>query len=183
MSKIIIFPTDTVYGIGTSVYDKASMEKIFEIKKRPKDKPLAVLCASLEQIEEIAIVNDAAKKLIDAFMPGGLTIVLKAREEVQKSFMHETIGVRIPNHNLAISVLKENGPMATTSVNESGKQSLNDYNIIKEQYDDLVDEILPPDGETSSNLASTVISLIDDTPKVLRQGAITLDLINKVLNK
>ena len=73
---VIIFPTDTVYGIGTKIFDVEGIEKIYKIKNRPKDKPLACLCASLEQIKDIAEVTEDAEKLIKEFLPGALTIIL-----------------------------------------------------------------------------------------------------------
>lgn len=179
-NRVIIYPTDTVYGIGASVYDKDGIRRIYEIKRRPLDKPLAVLCANIDQIEEIAYLTDDARKLIKAFMPGALTIIIKSKDAIKNSMGLETIGVRIPNYNLAIDILEHNGPMATTSVNESGEPSLNNYDEIKEDYDDLVDLIVPPSGEKTSSLASTVVD-ITSSIKLLRQGAISLEDIEKVI--
>lgn len=180
-NKVFIFPTDTVYGIGASIYDKEGMDRIYSIKNRPHNKPLAVLCANLEQINEICYVTDDAKKLINKFLPGPLTVILKSKDSILESFGHETVGVRIPNYKLALDILLKHGPMATTSVNESGKPSINNYNEIKEIYDDLVDVIFPPDGEATSSQASTVVDITGDKPNVLRVGAITLDMINECL--
>ena len=85
MNKLIIFPTDTVYGIGCSIYDIYNIDRIYDIKKRDKSKPLACLCASLEQIKSIAYVNDLAIKLINKYLPGGLTLILKSKEEVKEN--------------------------------------------------------------------------------------------------
>ena len=87
---IIIFPTDTVYGVGARIDDLVGCEKIYELKKRPKEKRLAVLCPNLEAIEEICYVTEDAKKLIDEFMPGALTVILKTKESkigVKKAFL------------------------------------------------------------------------------------------------
>lgn len=182
-NKVIIFPTDTVYGIGASIYDKEGIKRIYDIKHRPKTKPLAVLCANLEQIEEIAYVSLDAKKLINKYLPGPLTLILKAKPKIIESMGYETIGVRIPNYPTAIDILLKEGPMATTSVNESGKPSLNDYSIIKEEYDDLVDGIIPPSDYKTSSQASTVVSLVDDI-KVLREGVITYEeILNTLKNE
>lgn len=179
--KILIFPTDTVYGIGCSVFDKEGMEKIYEIKHRPKDKPLACLCANMKQIDEIAYLNDKARKIINVFMPGALTLILKAKENVKEITGFDTIGVRIPNSKIALKILIENGAMLTTSVNESGKMSLNDYNQIVDEYGKLVDKVYKPNGEKSSNKASTVLSIINGEIKILREGEITLEEIKNVL--
>lgn len=179
-SNVIIFPTDTVYGIGASVYDQDGIRRIYEIKHRPLNKPLAVLCSSVEQIEEIAYLTDDARKLIKAFLPGALTIILRSKDKIKESMGLETIGVRIPNYKLAIEILEHNGPMATTSVNESGAPSINNYDEIKEDYDDLVEVIIPPSGEKTSSLASTVVDITGEV-KLLRQGAISLSDIQNVL--
>ena len=181
MSKVIIFPTDTVYGIGSSVFDKEGISRIYEIKNRPLDKPLAVLCANLSQIEEIAYVTDEAKKLITKFMPGALTLILKSKENIIKTMGIQTVGVRIPAYDVALEILKKIGPMATTSVNESGMPSINDYNEIINSYGKLVDEIYKPSSEKTSSLPSTVIDLTSDKLNVIRQGAITLEQITKTI--
>ena len=94
MSKVIIFPTDTVYGIGTPIFDIEGIDRIYEIKKRPRTKPLACLCANLEQIDSIAFVDEQAKKLINKFLPGPLTLILNAKdkEEGKEGFYVERRG-------------------------------------------------------------------------------------------
>lgn len=181
MGKLIIFPTDTVYGIGCEIFDLENIKKIYSIKNRPLDKPLACLCADLEQINQICELNDKAKILIKEFLPGPLTLILKAQEKVEKMIGYKTIGVRIPDCEVALDILKEHGPMLTTSVNDSGKTPINEYGQIVNEYADLVDEIYKPTSN-SSNLSSTVVNLTNDKVEVLRQGAITLLDINKVLN-
>ena len=113
-------------------------------------------------------------------MPGALTIILKAKKKVAETTGFETIGVRIPNSKIAQRILIKNGPMLTTSVNESEKIPLNDYDEIKLKYGEVVDEIFATD-EKSSNQASTVVSFLEGFPKILREGEITLEQISKVL--
>ena len=174
MSKVIIFPTDTVYGIGCPIFDLEGIEKIYAIKHRSKEKPLACLCASFSQISEIAVVNEAAEKLIKAYMPGALTLILPAKEQVKKQIGYSTIGVRIPASIVAIEILKENGPMLTTSVNESGSNPMNNYEEIIKDYSKYVDKIYPPQ-EISSNVSSTVVDLCQNEIKLLREGTIKLE--------
>lgn len=178
MNKLIIFPTDTVYGIGCSIYDIYNIDRIYEIKKRDKSKPLACLCASIEQIKSIAYVDELAAKLINKYLPGGLTLILKAKQEVKENIGYETIGVRIPDCDIALGILKEFGPMLTTSVNDSGEAPINEYEEIKEKYSNLVDGIYPPYNK-SSNVSSTVIKLIDGKLELLREGNIKfIDILN-----
>ena len=179
MSKVIIFPTDTVYGIGTPIFDIEGIDRIYEIKKRPRTKPLVCLCANLEQINSIAYVDENAKKLINKFLPGALTLILNAKDDVKIKIGYKTIGVRIPNNKIALDILKENGPMLTTSVNESGLVPLNEYDDIYRQYNDVVDKIYDT-NTTSSNISSTVV-LIDGEVKILREGQITKEEIEKAI--
>lgn len=179
-NKVLIFPTDTVYGIGASVFDQDGMNRIYEIKKRPKDKPLAVLCANISQIESICYLNDSAKKLASKYLPGALTIIVKAKDNIKETMGLDMVGVRIPASKLAISILEEYGPMATTSVNDSGQTPLNEYDDIVSKYSDLVDEIYPS-IEASSNISSTVIMITDDGIKLVREGQIKFDELLAIL--
>ena len=180
LNKVVIFPTDTVYGIGASLYDAKSIERIYEIKHRDRSKPLAVLCANLSQIEEIAYVDEISRKLIKTFLPGPFTLILKIKENLKESFGFDTIGVRIPNYQKALEILEKYGPMATTSVNDSGEKEINDYNEIKEKYSSLVDEIYYS-NEVMSKLPSTVVKIENNKAIVLREGAITKEEIEKLI--
>ena len=182
MSKLIIFPTDTVYGIGARIKDTVALEKIYEIKKRPKDKRLAVLCASISDIETIAVLNDDAKKLVENFMPGALTIILRTKLEYRNEYIAETIAVRIPNHELALRLLNLNGPMATSSVNISGSKPMNDYIEI---FENFADEVLYvyPNAIESSKVSSTIVDLSKDDCTLIREGSIKFSEITNFLNK
>ena len=179
MSRVIIFPTDTVYGIGTPIFDIEGIDRIYEIKKRPRTKLLACLCADINQIESIAFIDENAKKLIDKFLPGPLTLILNTKDEVKIKIGYKTIGVRIPNNKIALDILKQNGPMLTTSVNESGNVPLNEYDDIYRQYSEVVDKIYDT-NTCSSNISSTVV-LIDDEVKILREGQISKEEIEEAL--
>lgn len=174
MSKVIIFPTDTVYGIGTPIFDIEGIKRIYEIKHRNKNKPLACLCADLNQIEEIAVVDEQAKALIHKFLPGALTLILKSKEAVVQKIGYETIAVRIPKHEVALKILKENGPMLTTSVNESGSVPINEYEDIKKIYEDKVDAIYET-HTPSSNISSTIVCCLNGKLEITRQGEIKLE--------
>lgn len=181
-NKVIIFPTDTVYGIGCSVFDKEAQKRIYEIKNRPLNKRLSVLCKDLEQIKQIAVVTSDAEKLINEFMPGGLTLVLESRKELIGEGIFETVGVRIPNHHVALKILEENGPMATTSVNLSGEDPLNDYDEIVNKFMDKVDMIYPNDLK-SSKISSTVVNMTISPYELIREGEIRFKDILNFLNK
>ena len=180
--RVIIFPTDTVYGIGCKINDLDGIERIYKIKHRPKEKPLACLCASLDQIKEIAEVDRISEELIKRFLPGGFTLILKSKEHINKLIGYPTIGVRIPNHKIALDILNENGPMLTTSVNESGAVPLNEYDEIVKEYDALVDKIYDTNTE-SMNKPSTVVLINDGDVKILREGPISKEEIVKFLKE
>ena len=181
-NKVIIFPTDTVYGIGCSVFDKDGQKRIYEIKNRPLNKRLSVLCKDLEQIKKIAVVTSNAEKLINEFMPGGLTLVLESKKELIGEGIFETVGVRIPNHPVALKLLEEYGPMATTSVNLSGEDPLNDYDEIVNKFMDKVDMIYPNDLK-SSKISSTVVNMTTNPYELIREGEISFKDILNFLNK
>lgn len=180
MNKLLIFPTDTVYGIGCGIFDKKNIDKIYDIKHRPRSKPLACLCANLKQIQTIAYIGEKEQKIIENLMPGALTIILKAKDNVKEVTGFDTIGVRIPNSKTAQSILLENGPMLTTSVNESEERPLNSYEEIYEKYNDVVDKIYSS-NEPSSAISSTVVSLLNGDIQILREGQIKFDDIKGII--
>src|SRR5690554_424993 len=107
MNKLIIFPTDTVYGIGACLYDKENINKIYEIKGRDFNKQIPVLCSTIEQIGTFAVVNDNLRKLAKAFWPGALTIVLESNNDYYNFSGEKTIAVRIPNHKETLKLLEK----------------------------------------------------------------------------
>lgn len=182
MSEVIIFPTDTVYGIGTSLYDAEGIDRIYEIKHRDRSKPLPVLCASLEQIEEVAVVDSDSRTLIKSFLPGPLTLILPAKPKTAAALGIDSVGVRIPDCKIAIDLLEEKGPMATTSVNFSGELPLSNYEEIVDTFSADVEQIIKAE-QKFSNLSSSVVEVKDNEVKVLREGKVTAKEIKEVLKK
>lgn len=169
---VIAFPTDTVYGVGCLINDQKSIERIYALKERDYNKPLAILVGSVEQaISLVKFIPDNAIDLIEKNWPGALTIICEKSEEVP-SFLNptfNTIGIRMPNSKIALAILKKYGPMAVTSVNKSGEPALNSYKEIMDNYHDLIDCIIES-NEVSSNVSSTVIEVTDDYIRLVRQG-------------
>ncbi len=182
MNNIIIFPTDTVYGIGAKISDIESQKEIFNIKNRESNKRLAVLCANIEQVEEIAYLDTTSKKLINKYMPGGLSIIIKTKEKYINEMIGDTIAVRIPNHKLALSLLNENGPMATTSVNVSSEPPINDYETIHNLYNKKVKMIYKNDVAIEC-ISSTIINLTTSGITLIREGNIKFNEIIKFINE
>ena len=160
-NKIIAFPTDTVYGVGALINDEISINKIYELKERDLDKPLAVLVGNIDDVYDLVeYLPDKAKELIINYWPGALTIICKKNNKVPSVLnpKFNTIGIRMPNNKTALEILRKFGPLATTSINRSGEQAINDYETIKKLYNDKIDYIFEND-EDSSNVSSTVIEI------------------------
>ncbi|QVK18117.1 threonylcarbamoyl-AMP synthase [Mycoplasmatota bacterium] len=184
-TDIIAFPTDTVYGIGANLFSIEAINKIYQTKHRPGHKPLAVLCANKQQILQVVKeIPPQMELLINHFMPGALTVILPKKEEVPDFVTSNlpTIGVRIPNHKIALEILEKVGPLATTSANLSGNKSLNDASDVIKRLGDNIDIIIDG-GKTDIQIPSTVVTILNDEIKIIREGSIEKEMIQQVLNK
>jgi L-threonylcarbamoyladenylate synthase len=187
---LVAFPTETVYGLGADATNQESVERIFEIKNRPQDHPLIVHLSSLDQLPDWSIeIPKFANELANSFWPGPMTLILK-RNIIAKDFVtggQETIGIRIPNHEIALSLLEEfrkigSGAIAAPSANKFGKVSPTSFEHVKSEIGkDLGQEDLILDGGISFvGIESTIIDCTGSSPKVLRPGAITDKMIEDV---
>lgn len=167
---VVIFPTDTVYGIGCKFDDERAIERIYKIKNRNAGQAFPILVASEKQAEAIANVNNIAKKLVEKHWPGGLTIILPTRHPDPKTLK---IGVRMPNSQVVKQLIEEaETPIIGTSANFHGQPSPRSYEELDEELIKLVDYVVK--GECLLGKESTVVDTTVDPPKVLRQGAVTL---------
>lgn len=173
---LVVFPTETVYGIGANAFDENAVKSIFIAKGRPSDNPLIVHIYSKEQIYDIAKdITEIEQKLIDNFMPGPFTIILKKKNNIANSVSAglDTIGIRMPNNEIANKIIKESGvPIAAPSANISGKPSGTNIDDIRNELEKNVDFIIDG-GKTQIGLESTVVKVINNIPTILRPGAIT----------
>lgn len=177
---IIAFPTDTVFGLGC-VINKEAINKIYEAKGRSFDKPLPMMCNGLEMIENVAYVNDDAKKIIKKFVPGALTLIFNKKDCVEDYVTNgkQTIGIRVPDDKWILNLITElKQPLLVTSANISDTGSLIKWEDVYKQLNEKINGIVCEDatGETSS----TIIDVTKDI-KVLRQGPISLEEIEEVL--
>ena len=181
---IVIFPTETVYGIGANAFIEDSVKKIYEIKNRPNEKPVSILVSNIDEISKYAIIsNDIERKIINKFMPGPITIILKKKNGVfdYVSSGKDTIGVRIPDNNIILEILKKFSlPIVAPSANISGMPSGIDANEILKDFNGKVD-ICIDGGKAKLGEGSTIVQVIDNKPVILRQGKITLNEINECL--
>jgi tRNA threonylcarbamoyl adenosine modification protein (Sua5/YciO/YrdC/YwlC family) len=169
---VIIYPTDTTYGIGCDIFNRKGVKKIFQIKQRDSRKPFSFICSDLAEISNYAQVSNFAFKIMKRHLPGPYTFVLEATKIVPDSVStkQKTVGVRIPENKICHEIVKELGhPLVTTSANISGDATLQDPQEIEAQMGRMVDLVI--DGGISLGEASTVISLVDDEVEVLREGS------------
>ena len=177
---IVIFPTDTVYGIGCNPYNQKAVLSLYKIKKREKTKPLPVIGYSKKELEKIAEFNDKAEKIAEMFWPGAITLILKVKDEnIKKSLgLGKKIAVRVPNNQCALSLLKECKLLVATSANISGTTSLTDPNDCKRDlngYDLLIDG-----GILSDNGESTIVEIDENKLRVLRSGSVSEEELKKL---
>lgn len=168
---VIIYPTDTVYGLGCDLYNKRGIERIYEIKKRSKKEPLSFICADLKDISEYALVTDFAYKVMRRLLPGPYTFILRASRLVPKIILpkRQTTGIRVPDHPTCLALVKELGrPIISTSVKDDAGELMNDPVLIHEKFRNQVDLVI--DGGVVPAQPSTVVSLLDDRVEVIRAG-------------
>ena len=168
---IVVFPTETVYGIGANALDKNAVKKIFIAKGRPSDNPLIVHVANKQDIGRVALTPSAVEqKLIDAFMPGPITIILRKKTVIPDivSAGLDTVGIRMPSNKIANKIISAAGvPIAAPSANISGKPSGTRLKDIRDELESKV-SVMIDGGETEVGLESTVVKVENNIPVILR---------------
>ena len=170
---IVVYPTDTVYGIGCDPYNSDAINRIYEIKKRDKTKLFPILGYSKQVLENIVEFNEMANTIAKKFWPGQLTIILPIKDEKLHGDTNnvESIGVRVPNNQCVLSLLKECKLIIGTSANISGKETITDPNKFDEFNQDF--DIFLDGGKIQSSGASTIIEIKNDELKIIRKGSIS----------
>lgn len=184
--KTVIFPTETVYGLGANALDEDAATKIYQAKGRPSDNPLLVHVADKEDVYDLVEnVDDRAKLLMDKFWPGPLTIVFKKKAIIpdRTSGGLDTVAIRMPSDQVARDLIRQAGvPIAAPSANISGRPSPTKPEHIIRDMDGRVDGILVG-GPCDYGVESTIIDLSEDLAMVLRPGSITLEMLGEVLGR
>lgn len=179
--KTVAFPTDTVYGLGV-IYDENALNRLKTAKGRSECKPIPTMVASYDQLMQVAEMNETAKKLMKAFMPGALTLILKKKESVPAYVTNGncTIAVRMPNDPFVLSLIQLcEGPLLVSSANRSNAPNTQTASEVYKQLNSRIDAIVL--GEAGGKTASTVIDVSDAEIKILRSGTISKADIQKVL--
>ncbi len=177
---IVIYPTDTAFGIGCRIDNEASIKRLFTLRKRPETQATPVLVGSVGMAGEYwkEIPEDVQKRLISQYWPGALTIVLDCKIEKVPFLVRggtETIGLRMPNHDTALALIRGLGmPILGPSANFHGEKTPYNFEDLNPELKKLVDYVLP--GECQTKMASTVIDCTLRPWKIIRQGAVELEL-------
>ena len=175
---LVVFPTETAYGIATDATDRDAVDRVFESKQRPQDKGLTVIVDSLETAEEYARLSDKERKIVDEFMPGPLTLVAEKKNSVPDNLNSE-FAFRISSGQVA-SKLSEAGIITATSANVSGEDTAYSVNDISDELLDKVDYVLDA-GELEEGPTSTIVEVSEEDLIVHREGPIKKEEIEKVM--
>ncbi|HEX7534888.1 MAG TPA: L-threonylcarbamoyladenylate synthase [Syntrophales bacterium] len=168
---VIIYPTDTVYGLGCALSNKRGIDRIYEIKRRSRKRPLSFVCADLKGISRYARVSDFAYKTMKRLLPGPYTFILEASRLVPKTILPKRLatGIRVPDNEICLALVRELGqPIISTSVSTEDGDVLSNPVEIKDKFNHSVDLII--DGGILVSEPSSIISLVDDTIEIIREG-------------
>ena len=181
---LVAFPTETVYGLGADALNKTAVEKIFKAKGRPSDNPLIVHVADKKSVGNLVLrIPEKAEKLMDAFWPGPLTLVMDKQSIVPDIITAglDTVAIRVPSHPIALALIREAKlPIAAPSANISGKPSPTDSkHVINDLYGKV--DVIIDGGFSNIGVESTVVDMVVDPPMLLRPGGITLEQLEDVI--
>jgi L-threonylcarbamoyladenylate synthase len=182
---LVAFPTDTLYGLAAVAAQERAVERLFEAKERPRDRPLPILITSAADVNGVAVdVSPGARRLMEAFWPGGLTLVLRRHPSFRSLALAggDTVAVRVPAHPGALELLRRVGePLTGTSANLSGLPGPRTAEEVRRQLGDRVDLIVDG-GPCPGGVESTVVDCTVDPPRVLREGAVPAERVAAVLS-
>lgn len=180
---IVIFPTETVYGIGTNGLDEEAVKKLYEVKDRLLNKPISLLVSNFDMINQVAKdITEMEYKIMKNFFPGPLTIILNKKSCVPDILTANgnTVGIRMPDNEIALKLIELSGvPIATPSANISGRPSGIDIEDIKKDFEGKVDLFIDS-GKSKIGNGSTIVKVEDNEIKILRQGIITKEQIEDI---
>lgn len=168
---VVVYPTDTHYGIGCDIMNKKAIERIYQLKQRNKNKPFSFICSGLKNISHYAKVSNYAYKTMRRLLPGPYTFILEGSKLVPKIMLtkRKTAGIRVPDNKICLALVEGLGnPIITTSATMPDGTILDNASLIQDVFKRRIDVVI--DGSVVSGMASSVISLINDEPEVLRKG-------------
>ena len=182
--KVIAFPTETVYGLGVVYDDEKAYDSLCTVKRRPPEKPFTLMLADVKDVEKYAELNNIARALVKAFMPGQFTIITKAKEGLPSWCVSNSgnVGIRIADYDLIRDLIRKTGkPLLVPSANRSGeKPAINTQETIDAFGDELAAIV---EGESISNIPSTIVFVGDKYSEVFREGAVKIEDIKRVISE
>jgi tRNA threonylcarbamoyl adenosine modification protein (Sua5/YciO/YrdC/YwlC family) len=182
--QLVVLPTDTVYGIGADAFDPMAVKELLAAKGRGREMPPPVLVSATTTLDALATkVPDYARRLVEEFWPGPLTLVCTQQSSLQWDLgeTRGTVAVRMPDHELALALLERTGPMAVSSANKTGEPAAEDADAAERMLGEDV-EIILDGGPVTGGLASTILDVTGERPRVLRLGALSVESLNEVLD-
>ena len=175
--KIVVYPTDTVFGMGCDAFNQNAVEKLFELKGK-KEAGLSIMLNNAEVVEEYGEINETSKRIVEEFLPGPITLILKSKKKFAKGVERDgNIGIRVPANKTALELAKD-GPVITTSANEHGSEIAKS---LKEAKNVFGDECHYLDGEEPKGIESTIIDLTKDVPEIKRIGALYTPILEGII--
>jgi L-threonylcarbamoyladenylate synthase len=181
--QLVVLPTDTVYGIGADAFDRTAVTDLLAAKGRGRDMPVPVLVGSWSTIDGlVTYVPAQTRSLIEAFWPGGLTLVVEHAPSLAWDLgdSRGTVAVRMPLHPVALELLERTGPMAVSSANRSGQAAARTAEEAQDQLAGSV-QVYLDGGPATVGVASTIVDVTTETPRVLREGAVTVEALRRVV--
>ena len=181
--ELVVLPTDTVYGLGCDAFTPPAVAALLAAKGRGRDLPVPVLIGSPRTLDGVAYgLDERARDLVEAFWPGGLTLVCKVQPSLDWDLgdTRGTVAVRMPLHPVALELLAETGPLAVSSANRSGEPPASDVDSAVQQLGDAVSVYLDG-GPSGDPVPSTIVDVSGAVPRVLREGAVSVDTLREVL--
>ncbi|MBC7081383.1 MAG: threonylcarbamoyl-AMP synthase [Thermoplasmatales archaeon] len=172
--ELVVYPTDTLYGLGGDATSDEVVKKVFDLKERPYNMPISIALSDIEEIEDYCFMNDLAYKIAEKFLPGAITIILKKKADLPELLGKEKIGIRIPANEIARKIVK-GMPITSTSANKHGMEEPKSIEIAKKQLGEKV--ALYIDNGILPGKASTIIDVSEGRIKILREGAISKEEI------
>jgi len=180
--NLIVYPTETVYGVGADIFNQVAVKNVYLAKNRPFDMALSVAVSDKKMMERVAVLDENAEKLIKAFLPGPLTLIIEKQPEVSDlvTAVSKKVGIRMPDHPVAIEIIKRTGPIVATSAN---LHSNPDATTIDEAVKDFGSKIsmYVDAGPSKLKKPSTIVWIMNNEVEIVRQGAISIKQIEDVL--
>lgn len=180
--NLIVYPTETVYGLGADVFNEVAVKNLYLAKNRPFDMALSVSVSDKRMMEKIAVLDDNADKLIKAFLPGPLTIIIEKKPEIPDlvTSMSKKVGIRMPDHPVAKEIIKRTGPIIATSANVHSHPDATDIDTAVKDLGPSVSMYIDS-GPSKLKRPSTIVWIMNDEVEIVRQGAISIKEIEDVL--